>query len=55
MKDIEEAIKALDQIDVGFYCTHESPGGCTTVPLSLDLVKRYNIGLITRQLQVRVL
>ena len=41
MENIEQAIKVLDQIDVGFYCTHEAPGGGTTVPLSLEEVLKY--------------
>lgn len=41
MTDISKVVKELTQIDVGFYCTHEAPGGQATVPLSSESVLHY--------------
>ncbi|WP_162940870.1 MULTISPECIES: hypothetical protein [Pectobacterium] len=41
MKDISQVVKALEQIDVGFYCTHEALGWRATVPLSAEEILQY--------------
>jgi hypothetical protein len=33
MKNISQILGALVQLDVGFYCTHPSYGGRSTIPL----------------------
>jgi hypothetical protein len=38
---MEQFVERMAQLDVGFYCTHQSYGGQTTVPLSEQQLLSY--------------